>query len=489
MFIKELLVSNFKGFSGAQPTLTFNVPDGTLGSGLNVFVGENNTGKSTLLEAVDFLRNGTRKSVDLIKNKNTAGEAIIELVFEGGIVEVIDAFSQENKKNVFKKYVFGDDGNLLKLRRDTENLQAIRLWESASNEFKNESGIDAPTKKLFETNFVWADTNPNDEVAFGASTICGHLLKEISTGIVETDEYRAFTDSFHRTFNSDESALKKALRDIENETKQIFQDQFGNGEIGFRFDELKPDSFFKNVGIDVDDGVKTSIAEKGSGMQRAVALAMLQVYANRLVKHPDGGEVTKPFFLFIDEPEVCLHPKAQEKLLGALLEISKIKQVFLTTHSPFFLATKALSKIGLYIFKRTEDGFSIEPVSEQNKLLPWSPTWGEINFRAYQLPTVEFHNELYGRLQEISGAWKTKAFDEWLNQQGVDKSRQWTRENNGVAGQAANVTLQTFIRNKIHHPENTTMQAAEYSTDELSDSIEKMMALITTNAHVVTTED
>lgn len=488
MYIKELRVSNFKGFGGEQPTLSFKVPDGSPGSGLNIFVGENNTGKSTLLEAVDFLRNGTRKSVDVIKTKGSTDEAVVELVFDGAISEVIDAFSQENKKAVFKKYIYGDEENLLKLRRDTENMQAIRLWDSASTGFKNESGIDAPTKKLFETNFVWADTNPNDEVAFGASTVCGHLLKEISKGIVETDEYKTFTEAFHRTFNSDESELKKALREIENETKEIFKDQFGNGEIDFRFDELKPDSFFKNVGIDIDDGVKTPIAEKGSGMQRAVALAMLQVYANRLVKHPDDNEITKPFFLFIDEPEVCLHPKAQEKLLIALLEISKTKQVFLTTHSPFFLATKAIGKMGLYIFKRATDGFSIEPVTEQDKLLPWSPTWGEINFKAYQLPTVEFHNELYGRLQEISGIGTIQAFDDWLNTQGVEKSKQWTKEKNGDAGQPADVTLQTFIRNKIHHPENMTMQAAEYSKDELSDSIEQMMTLIAAKSDVVTDE-
>ncbi len=60
--------------------------------------------------------------------------------------------------------------------------------------------------------------------------------------------------------------------------------------------------------------------EKGSGMQRSIALALLQVYAEELVKHPRVSTITKPFFLFIDEPEICLHPQAQAKLLNAILE-------------------------------------------------------------------------------------------------------------------------------------------------------------------------
>ena len=36
------------------------------------------------------------------------------------------------------------------------------------------------------------------------------------------------------------------------------------------------------------------------------------------------------------------------------------------------------------------------------------------------------------------------------------------------------VTLQTFIRNKIHHPENKTMQKFKYSPGELKKSIDEM---------------
>ena len=37
MFIKELKITNFKSFSGAIAPIVFNVPDGGVGSGLNIF--------------------------------------------------------------------------------------------------------------------------------------------------------------------------------------------------------------------------------------------------------------------------------------------------------------------------------------------------------------------------------------------------------------------------------------------------------------------
>ncbi len=478
MFIKELIISNFKSFNGNVNPITFNIPNGNIGSGLNIFVGENNTGKSTAFEAIDFLRNGTKKNIDNIKNKNNSDHAEVTLTFTGNVHETIDSFAQDNKKAIFKKYPYQDDnGNFLfKISRSTNEIKNVLLWDNTVQKCKNESGIDAPIKKMFETNFVWADTNPNDEAAFGSTTICGNLLKEIVNGFVETEDYGAFKTKFNQIFNDDDSGLRKELLQIEQRVQAIFSDQFGDATIKFHLDELKIESFFKNTTIRVNDGINTSMDEKGNGMQRAVVLALLQVYAEELTKHPDDDNLKKPFYLFIDEPEICLHPKGQEKLLKALLEISKTRQVFLTTHSPYFLTSNHLKNIGLHIFTKNGDSSHVESATI-DKLFPWSPTWGEINFKAYKLPTVEFHNELYGRLQEQNQVGTEKDFEDWIKGQGITESKSWTRKRNGTES-SYNVSLQTFIRNKIHHPENITMQNHEYTADELTQSIEEMIRLL-----------
>ena len=478
MFIKSICLSNFKGFIGENHQINFKIPDGTTpGSGLNIFVGENNSGKSSIFEAVDFLRNGIKGEIDRIRSKrenNTQPEhACIELTFCGDIENSVNYFVQSNKQTAFINSITSN--NELRARRSTVDCKQLDLWNENSQGYSNPSGIDAPFKKLFETNFIWADTNPSDEAAFGSTTLCGLLLKEIAQAHITTSEYRDFQDSFNSVFNNPNSELRQKIAVVEQKVQHIFTEQFGQAHIHFRFDELKIDSFFKSASIFIDDGVDIPMSEKGNGMQRSVALALLQVYAEELAHDEEQGQ-TKPFYLFIDEPEICLHPKGQTKLFEALLEISKTKQVFLTTHSPYFLVTPHLNNVGLFIFRKDGISNTVEDASLE-KIFPWSPTWGEINFKAYKLPTVELHNELYGRLQDMNGKFSERDFEQWINAQGIQFSKHWARVNSdGTVRQPYPVSLQTFIRNHIHHPENR--QNTLYTEDELKQSIEEMIRLL-----------
>ena len=485
MFIKSIDLSNFKGFIGNNHQINFKIPDGeTAGSGLNIFIGENNSGKSSIFEAINFLRNGIKEDeAHRIKSKLADGsqpyEACVELAFCGDIQKAILFFAPENKHSAFNNAI--NDEQNLKAKRNTASCKRLDLWDNNSQGYSNPSGIDAPFKTLFETNFIWADTNPSDEAAFGSTTLCGMLLKEIAQAHVKTDEYREFQDSFNKVFNNPDSELRKKIAVIEQKVKNTFKEQFGQADIHFKFDELKIDAFFKNASIFINDGIDVPMSEKGNGMQRSVALALLQIYAEELAHDPEKKQ-TKPFYLFIDEPELCLHPKGQTKLLKAILEISKTKQVFLTTHSPYFLATPYLSNVGLFIFRK--DGITniVEDASlEKAKMFPWSPTWGEINFKAYKLPTVELHNELYGYLQDKSQKYELGQCDSWLVDNGLSACKQWTAEKKGVAQQARNVTLQTFIRNHIHHPENKVMKTSRFDENDLKQSIEEMIQVLHKN--------
>ncbi|MFB6317312.1 ATP-dependent endonuclease [Saccharicrinis sp. FJH54] len=478
MFIKELSARYFKSIGNNLMPLRFGIPNGNLGSGLNILIGENNTGKSTIFEAFDFLRNKTTKPRTSIVNKLYPDEdASVEIVFSGDIDGVIEQFSPDNKKAAFRNRVYQIDNiEHLKLMRSTADKNPIYIWNTDAGIYDNVAGIDAPIKSMFETNFVWADTNPNEEAKFGSSTITGNLIGEILNSFTEHPEYQTFLEQYDTTFNNDTSNLKQQLRDIEQRTQSIFQDQFGNGNIRFQFEPVAPTSFFKNVKVYIDDGTVTSMDEKGSGMQRAVALAMLQVYAEILRNQTNTG-LEKPLFLFIDEPEICLHPKAQEKLFNAFLELSRNNQIFLATHSPYFLSSEFVRNMNIFICRLGTNGPQIFNISTPG-FFPWSPTWGELNYLAYDMPTVELHNELYGRLQELSSNWSISDFDDYLESQGILKNKAWTRENRGVAGTTSNVTLMTFIRNKIHHPENTTMLPLNYSSEELKNSIDSMISIL-----------
>ncbi|WP_077999864.1 ATP-dependent nuclease [Edwardsiella tarda] len=486
MFIKSIVISNFKGYSGNNEII-FSIPDGnTEGSGLNIFVGENNSGKSTVFEALDFIKDSTKKDVAELANKSEDGdvsdELFVEVVYSGNISGVVDAHIQDNKKQAFLSKVFSDGSQeYFRVKRhwcqDAPDLvKKINFWDSETENYSNPSGIDAPFKKFYDNNFIWADTNPSDESKFGSSTICGSLLKEIALGHVETDEYRSFQQSYHALFNNPESELREKISQVEKQVQDVFSSQFGDASISFSFDEIQIENFFKTASVIIDDGVSVPMGEKGHGMQRAVALSLLQVYAN-ITATSSGSGISKPFYLLIDEPEICLHPLGQKKLLDALMAISKTKQVFITTHSPFILSSPHLKNAGLYIFKKDECRNSVLK-ADSSYLFPWSPTWGEVNYKAYNLATVDFHNELYGYLQEKSEKHSLFAFEQWLNSQGVPNSKTWTEERQGIPQQPRAVTLQTFIRNHIHHPENVIMQPNRYTAEELKYSIDKMITIL-----------
>lgn len=173
-----------------------------------------------------------------------------------------------------------------------------------------------------------------------------------------------------------------------------------------------------------------------------------------------------------------MHPIAQAKLLDSLIEISKTKQVFLTTHSPFFLKSRYLNEFGIYIFSKENKNNHVKQISIKG-ILNKPPTFGEIIFNAYNLATEDFHDELYGYLQTITGHSKENQIDDFLHQQGSPKNKIWTRQyDNGNAGNPENRTIQVFIRNKTHHPENQHMQNSNYTSSELKLSIETMIQII-----------
>lgn len=353
MHIKNIKLANFKCFKGNYD-FEFCIPDGKLlGSGLNVFVGENNCGKSSLMEAIYFVRNKGKKDVKSLGGSENA-EYYVEQTMSGEIESAVDGFVQDNKKEVFKNRIYEQNGEkLFTVRRnfkDEEEIKKILFYNEDSGMYKNESGIDSPFQAFFQISNIWAKTNPDKESKFGSSTVCGNLLSDISEKfkIDHKEQFEKFLEIFSKTFNDPTSGLQADLNKVARETEVILNDQFGSGSLRFQFDAPEPDFMFGNIKIFVKDGAsETELAEKGHGMQRAVILSLLQVYARRITEIIDseGNKKLKPHFLFIDEPEMGLHPQAQKKLFEALRIISRTHQVFISTHSENFIPIDSISNI------------------------------------------------------------------------------------------------------------------------------------------------
>ena len=140
MYIRTITLNNFKCFEADIDPLHFAMPDGTTpGSGLNILVGENNTGKSTVFEALDFVRNGPPrgKSMDDLRNKGASSSGVVSVTIDfcGEVTAVVDAYAQKNKQEVIKKYI---NDNILRIIRSSDNIKELLLWDASTKEFRNE---------------------------------------------------------------------------------------------------------------------------------------------------------------------------------------------------------------------------------------------------------------------------------------------------------------------------------------------------------------
>jgi len=144
--------------------------------------------------------------------------------------------------------------------------------------------------------------------------------------------------------------------------------------------------------------------------------------------------------LLLDEPETHLHPTAQLNLRDELLKITKNKDdnniVFYATHSNYLIDKSNLNR-SFKVKKADNIKTTIEKISKIQT------SYSEINFEIFDIPTNDYHNELYGFIQENDKA-KLNA---------LTKDKDWIKQ---PSGQTIQVSLSTYIRHSIHHPENTS---------------------------------
>jgi predicted ATP-dependent endonuclease of OLD family len=110
--------------------------------------------------------------------------------------------------------------------------------------------------------------------------------------------------------------------------------------ISFSFLPSNPKDLYKKLEILVDDGIKTGLELKGSGIQSVLLISLFTLYSR--IKG-DGNAL-----LLIDEPELFLHPHANRHMARILGAIShEGAQIIMSTHSTQYLLNKDVTEIVL----------------------------------------------------------------------------------------------------------------------------------------------
>jgi putative ATP-dependent endonuclease of OLD family len=357
MKISKVIIKNFKSIENAE----FECND------FNIFVGQNNAGKTNFFEAIEWFFNGLPKgkSTQVLHPKgDTTKEISVKIVFTGAIH---GAENMRNETNKTKMLGVLNGSDTLLVERTSLDPTKRKLTINGVLLAKNPAGFDKAFND-FLPKFEYINTKQYfDEVAkYSAKTPVGIMLSSVLEEILQDNpQYRAFRDKFDELFDDDDSAVKLEFDRLGSSVKTHLAKQFAEcTKVSFEVSRPEFNDLLKNFQTRVDDGVETYASEKGDGMQRALMLAIIQAYAEYRKGREDAG---KSFLFFIDEAELHLHPTAQRKFKEVLLTLgADLDQIFINTHSSVFVADEHPSQV-IYKVEKEESITNFKSVDAIDK--------------------------------------------------------------------------------------------------------------------------
>lgn len=374
-----MYLENFRGFYS-----TIEIPF----ENLTVFIGKNDQGKSSILEALDIFINEGKGAVKLdSKDLNFKAQKEGKNEFKIGVVfdeypddPVIDTI---NKTTLKEEYLLNND-NLLEIWKNFKNGKLsstyIKCNHPSNDDFlksimtkQNDKLKDFITSKNIECSddkrksavlrkairdhyenneglkFDLVDIQINAE---GLKDIWDKLKNYLPVfalfhsdrkNIDQDDEIQdPLKVKIEQIFKRDDiqQKLSEIANEIDSEVKTIANstvDQFkklsqSDTEIKPNIPEvaqLKWKDVYKGIGFNTTNDIPLN--KRGSGIRRMV---LLSSFLADIESKQDLG--SNHIIYAIEEPETSLHPDLQMKLINALIELSNSPnyQIILTTHSP-----------------------------------------------------------------------------------------------------------------------------------------------------------
>jgi predicted ATP-dependent endonuclease of OLD family/succinate dehydrogenase flavin-adding protein (antitoxin of CptAB toxin-antitoxin module) len=505
MKIKTVRVENFRAYKNET---TFELND------LNVIVGKNDIGKSTILEALDIFFNENKGTIKIDKddvNKKCKAEGNTETKISVVFEELPEALTIDatNPTTLESEYLLKSD-NTLEIVKKYPNAGKEKVFIKANhptNAFCSDlllkknpelkklltEGIECEDKTKNATirkalwNHFSTDLQLNEieiEIAkLDAKNTWEQLKKHMPLySLFQSDRKNSDGDSevqnpmklaveeilknaeLRESLNKVAQEVEKKLIEVSNKTLEKLNEM--NPEIAESLtpiipspESLKWADVFKSVSITGDEDIP--INKRGSGVKRLILLNFFRAEAERRQR-----ETNVPSIIYaIEEPETSQHPNHQRKLIQAFIELSKTEktQVILTTHSPAIV--KMLDFEHLKLIK---DGEEKEVINIERSNLPY-PSLNEVNYLAFGESNDEYHNELYGFIEseEMLATYKQEKTTMLYKRQ----LRSGIREEQKI--------LSEYIRHQIHHPENT--ENNRFTNEQLQESIGEMRVFITNN--------
>ena len=304
MKIKNLHIKEFKGLRDIS--INFEKNDKPLD--LVVLVGSNGSGKTRVLESIlDYFQ----KIVNHIENENVAG-----------------VFFETDEQNCLNQ---GYNSNMLYLMLNNYNDENIVE--------RGRKVVEENLKVFPKIIYVPTETNfQKVEIASPMLVREYKFLNIVDTGLIKDVPSYIATKIIEMANDQEDTPMQEIRTAVFKEINEIFEILDLDIKISGISKNAKSIPIFTNSSGDKFDINELSSGEKQLFL-RTLAIKML---------NPENS------IILIDEPELSLHPKWQQRIVDVYRKIGKNNQIIIATHSPHILGS--VKKDNIMLLDKDDDG-------------------------------------------------------------------------------------------------------------------------------------
>lgn len=302
-----------------------------------ILIGENNSGKTNLIRAVDILFGESYPKYKKLDdydhfNRDPHNKVIISAKVNG--------FSGR----LGRSGEFTCGGFEFSCKKQEENeFCAIQFEDGIKNKY-----VSNDLREELLCVIVSADQNLSYQLSYSTKyTLLSKVTKAFHDKLTEDQDrvtkLKGFFDQIQETFLEVPNFKK-----FSDEMSSIAGEMLSNmtHALEFDFSAYDPSNYFKTLRVHpTEGGVTRAFEELGTGQQQILALSFAHAYAKSFLG--------QGLIFVLDEPETHLHPLAQKWLAKKVFEMVRDGiQVIITTHSPYFINLEFLE--GIYLVRKDE---------------------------------------------------------------------------------------------------------------------------------------
>ena len=368
---------------------------------VNLFIGPNASGKSTILRAINGLYSLSPVPSEESKERSS-------YAYEPGDRPTrfyIDA-SRDTPQEIASMPTLWDAVPFLYIPATRVSLPGMHIFSETIDKEQNVESV-APLKDLLDT---------------GSGIFYGQYAELVMARTRELITNRSQQDQFRKALRRGYSCSRSICREViyDDVPHHFIELDSGDNEI------FSPERIVHyDMGIGTNDDVLGEPLYAGSlssGTQGT--LLWIWALAINILNHyrwTEGWE-DKPAILLIDEIENHLHPTWQRRVIPALLKHFPKLQIFATTHSPFVVAGLKAGQV--HLLNRDANGVVTATTNEQD-VIGWTADEILRTMMGVDDPTDDDTAKAAAELRELRRELpKADEKEEELRQQRIQELRQ-----------------------------------------------------------------